>query len=658
MDYWPLQMNQPPGKESFDEYGFLQNDSDDQNEEGDFRCHNYGDETEKQIRDRYLRWQSVLRDWSKTQKKDPNLICNMIKEGVPNSLRGQIWKALLDVEQVRKSSKLSYPEEAKRIEAWCKEHNDEKNEHDERNRSCTAVDRRLPNGELCPKLPRHNGTDEYPCINAINQIKLDLHRTFYTHVMFRVEGGKGQQELFRILATYARYNQKTGYCQGMAYIAAVLLMHMSEEDAFWSFVCLMGSPFYLEGFYNDHLARTQHESEVFTVLLAQQFPNLARHLNKLSLHPLMYVTQWYMCAFTSLPLWDTVLSIWDMMMLKGTKSFYQVALCIMTVSANSLLQMTNIATALPFLHHLPSHKIVRRMFMREVWRIDEVKLHDEIRKIEDAVSCSTSFEELYNNALSTAHEVASHNGVEEQIVQNCPRNEESPPIPPPNTLFQRIFLKLTTPSRHQASAEKSCKSQAEHLLSESPQKSPFSPSFHRAGLLSPSFKPPGDFSPPLEPDRYTLPSILLSPGDVERTFELDSPTTVESFRSIVMKTPLRASQLSIPQLHLEGQEKLPHSRSKKQILLSTPPTNSASPALATTRVVLESSQKATAHTSGAKNTDKVYNEIFSNTTSPLRRSNVALLSHKPLNQEKRCSGTPLQTVTNSCKIVDTSGRTP
>ena len=31
----------------------------------------------------------------------------------------------------------------------------------------------------------------------------------------------------------------------------------------------------------------------------------------------MYVTPWLMCAFTALPLWDGVMAIWDMMMLKG-----------------------------------------------------------------------------------------------------------------------------------------------------------------------------------------------------------------------------------------------------------------------------------------------------------------------------------------------------
>lgn len=72
--------------------------------------------------------------------------------------------------------------------------------------------------------------------------------------------GEGQQKLFNILAVYASYNPEVGYCQGMAYVAAVLLMHMPEEDAFWALYCLMESPKYFHDFYSQSLTRVQHVS--------------------------------------------------------------------------------------------------------------------------------------------------------------------------------------------------------------------------------------------------------------------------------------------------------------------------------------------------------------------------------------------------------------
>ena len=38
-----------------------------------------------------------------------------------------------------------------------------------------------------------------------------------------------QQDLRLVLKAYAMYNEKTGYCQAMAPVAATLLMHMVPE---------------------------------------------------------------------------------------------------------------------------------------------------------------------------------------------------------------------------------------------------------------------------------------------------------------------------------------------------------------------------------------------------------------------------------------------
>ena len=45
--------------------------------------------------------------------------------------------------------------------------------------------------------------------------------------------------LFNILRAYAAIDAEVGYTQGMSGLAALLLMYMSEEDAFWCLVTLM-----------------------------------------------------------------------------------------------------------------------------------------------------------------------------------------------------------------------------------------------------------------------------------------------------------------------------------------------------------------------------------------------------------------------------------
>ena len=92
----------------------------------------------------------------------------------------------------------------------------------------------------------------------IRQIDLDINRTYRDHLAFRrrydvkyiptpyifriiINSYFRQQSLFSVLAAYAMYNTEIGYCQGMSQIAALFLMYMDEEDAFWCLHSLMVS---------------------------------------------------------------------------------------------------------------------------------------------------------------------------------------------------------------------------------------------------------------------------------------------------------------------------------------------------------------------------------------------------------------------------------
>lgn len=58
-------------------------------------------------------------------------------------------------------------------------------------------------------------------------IKKDIHRTFPAHDYFKEAGGVGQDTLFNISKAYAVYDTEIGYCQGLTFIAASLLLHVS-----------------------------------------------------------------------------------------------------------------------------------------------------------------------------------------------------------------------------------------------------------------------------------------------------------------------------------------------------------------------------------------------------------------------------------------------
>lgn len=78
---------------------------------------------------------------------------------------------------------------------------------------------------LTHTTPDHNNT----------QIERDVDRTFPRHIIFIENNGSGQCALRRILHAYAALDPEVGYCQGMGFIAGLLLTYMIEEDAFYCF---------------------------------------------------------------------------------------------------------------------------------------------------------------------------------------------------------------------------------------------------------------------------------------------------------------------------------------------------------------------------------------------------------------------------------------
>ena len=51
---------------------------------------------------------------------------------------------------------------------------------------------------------------------------------------------KAEDQLFNILLAYANYDTQVGYVQGLNYIAAMLLMHIQDEEkVFWCIVFIL-----------------------------------------------------------------------------------------------------------------------------------------------------------------------------------------------------------------------------------------------------------------------------------------------------------------------------------------------------------------------------------------------------------------------------------
>lgn len=61
----------------------------------------------------------------------------------------------------------------------------------------------------------------------------------------------------------------------------------------------------------------QLDGEILYALLQKVSPVAHRHLRKHNLEPIMYMTEWFMCAFSRTLPWASVLRVWDMFLCEG-----------------------------------------------------------------------------------------------------------------------------------------------------------------------------------------------------------------------------------------------------------------------------------------------------------------------------------------------------
>lgn len=70
-----------------------------------------------------------------------------------------------------------------------------------------------------------------------DEILRDICRTFPNQAFF--QSSKGQKKLFYIMHAYSKYDPEVGYCQGMSFIAGLLLLSLEPADAFALFTFVM-----------------------------------------------------------------------------------------------------------------------------------------------------------------------------------------------------------------------------------------------------------------------------------------------------------------------------------------------------------------------------------------------------------------------------------
>jgi len=89
---------------------------------------------------------------------------------------------------------------------------------------------------------------------------------------------------------------------------------------------------YLQDYFIPGLEVIQNDAGIMEGLLKKTCPPVYRHLQKHKVEPLLYMTDWFLCAMTRTLPWETLLRVWDCFLAEGIRVIFKVALVIIGAS--------------------------------------------------------------------------------------------------------------------------------------------------------------------------------------------------------------------------------------------------------------------------------------------------------------------------------------
>ncbi|XP_064419492.1 TBC1 domain family member 1 isoform X3 [Latimeria chalumnae] len=318
------------------------------------------------LKDVTVVWEKMLNTPGRSKVKfDMDRIHAAMGQGVPRHHRGEIWKFLAEQYQ------LQYPLPSKQIQ------------------------KDIPYKELLKQLTSQQ-----------HAILIDLGRTFPTHPYFSAQLGAGQLSLFNLLKAYSLLDQEVGYCQGLSFVAGVLLLHMCEEDAFESMKFLMYD-MGLRKQYRPDMITLQIQMYQLSRLLHDYHQDLYDHLEAYEIGPSLYAAPWFLTVFASQFPMGFVARVFDMIFFQGSEVIFKVALSLLGSHKPLILQHENlesivdfIKSTLPNLGLVQMEKTINQVFEMDIskqlqaYEVEYHVLQDELMDSAPPLSDNERLEKL------------------------------------------------------------------------------------------------------------------------------------------------------------------------------------------------------------------------------------------------------------------------
>ncbi|KAI9019408.1 rab-GTPase-TBC domain-containing protein [Phycomyces nitens] len=168
---------------------------------------------------------------------------------------------------------------------------------------------------------------------STHEIEKDLHRSLPEYAAYQTPDGIAR--LRRVLIAYSWKHPELGYCQAMNIVVAALLIYMSEERAYWSLEILVEGM--LPGYYSTSMYGAVLDQIVLEEFVEQTMPNLKAHLKKIDIQLSVASLPWFLTLYiNSMPL-HYASQVLDCLFMDGPKVLFKIGLAILKTNEEDIM---------------------------------------------------------------------------------------------------------------------------------------------------------------------------------------------------------------------------------------------------------------------------------------------------------------------------------
>ena len=285
--------------------------------------------------------QQIFENWEDIEKKAPAFIRRFVKN-IDDKTRLAYWMTMVHPEQYTyKNPDL--------FNTLC----------------CTAEKRCIENEEFK---------------SICDKIDLDVSRTL---VDDKDMNDDKRLDLRDILRTFAVLIPRTGYCQGMSFLAGqILLITNHVEDTLWIFTYFM-KDLNLYGLFCDGIPLLKFSIFCIEYVINKKCPAITQYLNKENTSLLIICNQWLTALFSINFNKDVTLKIWDMFLLEGFVYLIKISCALLLIHQNVFTGPLDICI-----------KNIRNATLNDTWKMICDSADGVVFSEKELKECKTTYDQM------------------------------------------------------------------------------------------------------------------------------------------------------------------------------------------------------------------------------------------------------------------------